>query len=122
MQISDEAFRAAASIMARLRGNGIIHEDFCCERQDEFEAITLSPMIQAAIDAQRERDAKEYIQAGLDAAADAMEADAKLCDCFARSEGECGCGAWSDYKTVPVSRMVDLVRGLDAAAIRSAKP
>lgn len=27
------------------------------------------------------------------------------CDCFARSEGECGCGAWSDYKTWPLERV-----------------
>lgn len=30
-----------------------------------------------------------------------------LCDCFARSEGECGCGAWQDYKTVPLERIWD---------------
>lgn len=28
-----------------------------------------------------------------------------LCDCFARSEGECACGAWDDYKTVPLERI-----------------
>jgi hypothetical protein len=106
----DEAREAAASFLESW------------EPGPEMTVVKLARAFQAAIDAQRERDAKEYIQAGIDAAADAMEADAKLCDCFARSEGECGCGAWSDYKTVPVSRMVDLVRGLDATAIRSAKP
>jgi hypothetical protein len=48
----------------------------------------------------------------LDMAADALEADAELCDCFARSEGECACGAWDDYKTAPVENMVALVRQL----------
>lgn len=24
------------------------------------------------------------------------------CDCFARSEGECACGAWDDHKTKPL--------------------
>lgn len=48
----------------------------------------------------------------LEEAAKALEDDAKLCDCFARSEGECGCGAWNDYKTVPMERAVALVRAL----------
>jgi hypothetical protein len=52
-----------------------------------------------------------------EAAAKALEEDSKLCDCFARSEGECACGAWSDYKTVPVARTVDIVRALDARKI-----
>jgi hypothetical protein len=48
----------------------------------------------------------------LDMAADALEADAKLCDCFAREEGECACGAWDNYKTAPVESMVALIRQL----------
>lgn len=48
----------------------------------------------------------------LDEVVEALEADAQLCDCFARSEGECGCGAWSDYKTVPMERAVEIVRNL----------
>ena len=28
-----------------------------------------------------------------------------LCDCFARSESEGACGAWDDYKTVPIERI-----------------
>ena len=27
------------------------------------------------------------------------------CDCSARSEGECACGAWYDYKTWPLERV-----------------
>lgn len=49
---------------------------------------------------------------GIDAAVKALEDDAQLCDCHARSEGECACGAWSDYKTVPMERAVDIVRAL----------
>lgn len=30
-----------------------------------------------------------------------------LCDCFARSETECACGAWDDHKTWPLERTAD---------------
>jgi hypothetical protein len=33
--------------------------------------------------------------------------DAATCDCFARSEGECACGAWSDYKRVLETDIAD---------------
>lgn len=48
----------------------------------------------------------------LDYAAEALEDDAQKCDCFAREERECACGAWDDYKTVPTSRAVEIVRNL----------
>lgn len=32
-----------------------------------------------------------------------------LCDCYARSEGECGCGAWDDYKQWPLERTADAI-------------
>lgn len=51
-------------------------------------------------------------KAGIEAAASALEADAKLCDCFAFEENECGCGAWSDYKTIKSERAVEIVRAL----------
>ena len=38
--------------------------------------------------------------AGIEAAINALEAEAKLCDCAALEENECGCGAWWDYKTI----------------------
>jgi PAB1-binding protein PBP1 len=44
--------------------------------------------------------------AGIEAAAKALEDDAKKCDCFARNEGECGCGAWWDYKTIRAERAI----------------
>ncbi len=33
--------------------------------------------------------------------------DAAKCDCFAHSEGECACGAWSDYKRVLETDIAD---------------
>lgn len=50
--------------------------------------------------------------AGIEAAAKALEADAKKCDCFARYERECACGAWDDYKSITSARAVEIVRAL----------
>lgn len=50
--------------------------------------------------------------AGVEAAINALEADAKLCDCFAFEEDECGCGAWNDYKDISSARAVEIVRAL----------
>ncbi|MGL5736472.1 MAG: hypothetical protein ACRCYS_16545 [Beijerinckiaceae bacterium] len=54
----------------------------------------------------------EQRNAGIEASQSALEADAKLCDCFARMEGECGCGAWDDYKTISSQRAVEIVSSL----------
>jgi hypothetical protein len=51
-------------------------------------------------------------EAGIDAAATALEADAKLCDCAALEESECGCGAWWNYKTIRAERAVEIVRAI----------
>ena len=51
-------------------------------------------------------------EAGVEAAAKALEADAKLCDCFAFEEDECGCGAWNDYKDISSQRAIEIVRAL----------
>ncbi len=32
-----------------------------------------------------------------------------LCDCFARSAHECGCGAWDDYKQRPLLEIADAI-------------
>ena len=48
--------------------------------------------------------------AGLEEAAVALEADAKLCDCAAREENECACGAWCEWKTITSARAVEIVR------------
>jgi hypothetical protein len=49
---------------------------------------------------------------GVEEAAKALEEDAKQCECFAREESECGCGAWNDYKTITLARAVEIVRKL----------
>lgn len=50
--------------------------------------------------------------AGVEAAAKALEDDAKLCDCAARNENECSCGAWYEWKSITSARAVDIVRKL----------
>ena len=40
------------------------------------------------------------------------------CDCFARSEGECACGAWDDYKTKP---LLDIATALETGEWRNAQ-
>ena len=32
-----------------------------------------------------------------------------LCDCHARCETECGCGAWDDWKTKPLLQIADAI-------------
>lgn len=51
-------------------------------------------------------------EAGIEAAIKALEDDAKKCDCFAREERECACGAWYDYKTITSTRAIEIVRNL----------
>ena len=50
--------------------------------------------------------------AGIEAAINALEADAKECDCFAYEENECACGSWADYKMITSARAVEIVRNL----------
>lgn len=51
-------------------------------------------------------------EAGIEAAANALEADAKKCDCAALEERECGCGAWCEWKSITSARAIELVRAL----------
>ncbi len=51
-------------------------------------------------------------EAGVEASAMALEADAKKCDCAARAANECACGAWDGYKSITSARAVELVRAL----------
>lgn len=51
-------------------------------------------------------------EAGVEAAAKALEADARLCDCAALEDRECACGAWDDYKSITSARAVEIVRAL----------
>ena len=50
--------------------------------------------------------------AGVEAAAKALEADAKLCDCAALDAYECACGAWDEYKSITSARAVEIVLAL----------
>jgi hypothetical protein len=49
---------------------------------------------------------------GVEEAAKALEADAVKCDCAARNENECSCGAWYEWKSITSARAVDIVRKL----------
>ena len=51
-------------------------------------------------------------EAGVEAAAKALETDARLCDCAALEDRECACGAWDDYKSITSARAVEIVRAL----------
>ena len=51
-------------------------------------------------------------EAGVEACAVALEYDARKCDCFARNEGECGCGAWCEWKSITSQRAIEIVRAL----------
>lgn len=51
-------------------------------------------------------------EAGVEAAAKALLADARLCDCAALEANECACGAWDDYKSITSARAVEIVRAL----------
>jgi len=52
-----------------------------------------------------------------EAAVKAIKTDAGKCDCHARSEEECVCGAWDGYKTVQSSAMVEIVSALSPADV-----
>ena len=54
------------------------------------------------------RIAAEAAQRELDA--QLIEADAKLCDCSAHSEGECACGAWCESKSITSARAAEIIR------------
>mgnify|MGYP003654447647 CR=1 FL=1 len=51
-------------------------------------------------------------EAVIEECAQALEEDAKLCDCAALEERECGCGAWCEWKSITSARAVEIVRAL----------
>jgi len=53
-----------------------------------------------------------YRQVVIEECANALEDDAKLCDCAAREERECGCGAWCEWKSITSARAIEIVRAL----------
>jgi hypothetical protein len=63
----------------------------------------------------------EGVKLGIKAATKWAKNDAKLCDCSAYSEGECACGAWCDWKTVPMHRVIEAMEALSPAAIIAAR-
>ena len=71
--------------------------------------LALSESFERVVKVAEERAA---FNAGIEAAAKALEADAKKCDCFARNEGECGCGAWCEWKSITSQRAIEIVRAL----------
>jgi hypothetical protein len=49
---------------------------------------------------------------GIEAAINALEADAMKCDCAALEERECACGAWCEWKSITSARAIEIVREL----------
>lgn len=77
-----------------------------------------------AVERQRvEREWRDYVRkaqaaiAALDAArgdvvariVEWLRQENGRCDCFAKSETECGCGAWDDWKTKPLPQIADQI-------------
>lgn len=79
------------------------------QSDNNFQNLPLNGSFERVAKVAEERAA---FNAGIEAAAKALEADAKLCDCAALEERECACGAWNDYKTITSARAVEIVRGL----------
>lgn len=77
---------------------------------DHEEAIAYRRAILAALCQPTQSDAMR--EAVIGECAKALEADAKLCDCFARNEGECGCGAWCEWKSITSQRAIEIVRAV----------
>jgi predicted DNA-binding transcriptional regulator YafY len=80
--------------------------DFMCAPSTDSDLEVLAELLA------RHRIAAEQrgYQQGMEEAAGALEADAKLCDCHARSVEECACGAWDGWKTITADRAVQIVR------------
>lgn len=95
LTITQEDREAAAEAVEHARP--IFADEIRAGRQDDYQAV--------------QAFARHRIQA-LEAAAKRLQADAQLCDCHAHSEGECVCGAWYEWKTVPMHRAVEIVRTL----------
>lgn len=43
----------------------------------------------------------------------ALRSDGEQCDCFAKEECECACGAWDGYKTISIDRAIEIVESCD---------
>ena len=76
---------------------------------DNFHKLALSESFERVAKVAEERAA---FNAGIEAAAKALEADAMKCDCAAREERECACGAWCEWKSITSAGAVEIVRSL----------
>ena len=83
---------------------------------ESFERVAKVAEERAAFNEQMPKDPAAEWQKGYDAGIRAaiitLEDDGDLCDCAAREEGECGCGAWDGYKIISSERAVQIVRAL----------
>ena len=79
------------------------------QSDDNFHKLALNESFERVAKVAEERAA---FNAGIEAAAKALQDDAEQCDCFARMEVECGCGAWNDNKSITSQRAIEIVRAL----------
>lgn len=77
---------------------------FSCECDNEPQGKL--PECDPTVVAYNEGHAQGYHQAVADVVEWLLKENG-LCDCHARSAGECGCGAWDDHKQWPLERTAD---------------
>lgn len=76
---------------------------------NNYQKLPLNESFERVVKVAEERAA---FNAGIEAAAKALEDDAKRCDCAARKSRDCACGAWYEWKSIPSARAVEIVRAL----------
>jgi hypothetical protein len=81
--------------------------DMWCSKANERQ-LRIGELKAKLVERTADREAGRI--AGMEQAAEALEADALTCDCFAHSEGECACGAWCEWKSITSARAVEIVR------------
>lgn len=96
--VAESKAMALAAAKEYLQGAGPWKIDEIGIDENDYLVGCFHKAIIAAEAAQRERDAQ------------LIEADAKLCDCSARSEGECACGAWCEWKSITSARAAEIIR------------
>ena len=73
----------------------VAHE--ACEEMEEYGPTFAERVIKA--------DRQQAVAAEVAQIVAGLKSENGQCDCSARSEGECACGAWDDYKTWPLERV-----------------
>ena len=73
------------------------------DEHDEFRKLYINraQAAIAALDAAREDRVAQVVEW--------LRKENGLCDCHARCETECGCGAWDDWKTKPLLEIADAI-------------